>query len=229
VQGYLSRAQAAGVRCFFDCEVIGIRSQGGRVCSVETKRGMIQTPNAVNAAGPWAGMVGRMLGIEIPITPVRRQIVVTTPVPELPAGLPFVIEFATGLYFHREGAALLTGMANPGEPAGFSQVVDPDWEAVHLEAAMNRLPLLKKAGVSSRWAGLYENTPDAFPVLGAVDERPGLYCIAGFSGHGFMHGPVCGLLVAEEILDRKATTVDISRLRLSRFGRGSAAREYNVV
>ncbi len=229
VQGYLSRAQAAGVRCLFDAEVIGIRVEGGHVRAVRTKLGVVQTPNVVNAAGPWAGLVGRMADIDIPVVPVRRQVVVTTPIPELPPGFPFVIEFATGLYFHREAGGLLTGMANPDEPAGFDQSVDLDWELVHLEAATKRLPLLERAGVSSRWAGLYENTPDALPVLGKVEERPGFYCIAGFSGHGFMHGPVCGLLLAEEILEGAAGTIDISGLSLSRFRRGPTAREYNVV
>jgi sarcosine oxidase subunit beta len=229
VQGYIMRAQAAGVKCFFDCEVTGIRSEGGHVRAVESRMGSVQTPSVVNAAGPWAGLVGRMLGVEIPIVPVRRQIVVTTPIPELPSGFPFVIDFATGLYFHPEAGGLLTGMAKPDEPGGFSQIVDFDWEMVHLEEAMRRLPLLKQAGVSSRWAGLYENTPDALPVLGAVEERPGFYCIAGFSGHGFMHGPVCGQLVAEEVLDGEATTIDISSLRLSRFRHGPTIREYNVV
>jgi len=229
VQGYLSCAQAAGVKCFFDAEVTGIRSERGHVRVVETKMGVVQTPNVVDAAGPWAGLVGRMLGIDIPIVPVRRQIVVTTPIPELPPGFPFVIEFASGLYFHREAGGLLTGMANPAEPAGFDQRVDLDWEMVHLEAATRRLPLLEHVGVSSRWAGLYENTPDALPVLGAVEESPGFYCIAGFSGHGFMHGPVCGLLLAEEILEGTATTTDISSLRLSRFRHGPTTREHNVV
>ncbi len=229
VQGYLSRARAQGVKCFFDAEVTGIRAEGGGVLAVETKMGTVRAPNVVNAAGPWAGLVGRMLGVDIPVAPVRRQIVVTTPVPELPPDFPFIIEFASGLYFHREAEGVLTGMANPDEPPGFLQNVDPDWEMVHLEAAARRLPLLERAGVSSRWAGLYENSPDAHPILGAVDDVPGFYCIAGFSGHGFMHGPVCGLLLAEEILEGGAATIDISALRLSRFRRGPTEREYNVV
>ena len=94
---------------------------------------------------------------------------------------------------------------------------------------MARMPLLENAGISSRWAGLYEVSPDAHPILGKVDEVEGLYLIDGFSGHGFMHGPACGLLLAEEILDGSAHTLDITSLRLSRFRKGQPIQEYNVV
>jgi len=229
VQGYVSGARRLGVQCFTDTEVTGIRTNSDRVHAVETKLGVIETPIVVNAAGPWAGQIGRMAGVDVPIVPSRRQIAVTTPLPEVPPDFPFVIEFARSLYFHREGPGILTGMSNNNEPISFNQSVDLEWEMVHLEAACERMPLLESAGISSRWAGLYENTPDAHPILGAVDELAGLYCIAGFSGHGFMHGPVCGLLLAEEILDGKTSSLDISSLRLSRFRRGKTTREYNVV
>jgi len=229
VQGYISGARRLGALCLTDVSVTGIRTDHGRVQAVETEQGVIETPIAVNAAGPWAGQIGRMAGVDVPIVPVRRQIAVTTPLPQIPPDFPFVIEFARSLYFHREGPGILTGMSNNSEPVSFSQNVDPEWEMTHLEAACQRMPLLEQAGISSRWAGLYENSPDAHPILGAVDQLGGFYCIGGFSGHGFMHGPVCGLLLAEEILDGKTSTLDISSLRLSRFQQGKTTREYNVV
>jgi sarcosine oxidase subunit beta len=229
VQGYISGARRLGAKCYTDAEVTGIRTMGGKVRAVETAQGAIETPIIVNAAGPWAGWVGKMAGVELPIVPVRRQIAVTSAIPNLPPDFPFVIEFARSLYFHREGPGILTGMSNVNEPVSFNQNVDSDWELVHFEAACQRLPLLEHAGVASRWAGLYENTPDAHPILGAVDALAGFYCITGFSGHGFMHGPVCGLLLAEEILDGKTSTLDITSLRLNRFQAGPTTREYNVV
>jgi sarcosine oxidase subunit beta len=229
VQGYISGARRLGARCLTDVEVTGVRTAGGRVHAVETQQGVIETPVVVNAAGPWAGWVGRMVGVDVPVMPVRRQIAVTTPLPKVPPDFPFVIEFAPSLYFHREGPGLLTGMTNHDEPVSFAQSVDMQWELVHLEAACKRMPLLESAGISSRWAGLYENSPDAHPILGGVDELTGFYCIAGFSGHGFMHGPVCGKLLAEEILEGQAHTLDVSSLRLNRFKRGPTTREYNVV
>jgi sarcosine oxidase subunit beta len=97
-----------------------------------------------------------------------------------------------------------------------------------MEAAAQRLPLLETAGVVARVAGLYEVTPDAHPILGRTPLE-GFYVCAGFSGHGFMHAPACGRLMTEEILQGRATTLDIAPLRLSRFAKGEASREFNVV
>ncbi|RMF32243.1 MAG: FAD-binding oxidoreductase, partial [Chloroflexi bacterium] len=103
VQGYVTQARRLGAKLFTDVTVTDIRVEGGRVRGVVTDRGEIATPNVVNAAGPWAKVVGAMAGVEIPVEPVRRQIVVTTPLPEIPPDCPFVIGFAQALYFHREG------------------------------------------------------------------------------------------------------------------------------
>lgn len=229
VQGYVNGARRLGVRTLNDVEVTGIDVEGGRVRGVSTPGGRIATDRVVNATGPWASVIGSMAGVAIPVEPLRRQIVVTTPIPALPRDFPFVIDFAKSLYFHQEGEGILTGMSNPYETPGFSQAVDSEWELVHLEAAMQRMPILEDAGIISRWAGLYEVTPDAHPILGRVVEVENFYCITGFSGHGFMHGPVCGLLLAEEILDGKAHTLDVSSLSLERFESGHAVVEYNVV
>jgi sarcosine oxidase subunit beta len=229
VQGYVSGARRLGAKLLNEVEVTGIDVEGGRVRGVLTDRGEVATPVVVNAAGPWLGVVGRMAGVEIPVVPVRRQIVVTGPLPEIPRDFPFVIDFAQSLYFHREGPGILTGMSNPNEPVGFDQSVDPEWELVHLEAAMKRLPILERAGLASHWAGLYEVSPDAHPILGRIPQVEGFYCVGGFSGHGFMHGPVCGLLLAEEILDGRAHTLDITSLYIDRFQMEEGNREYNVV
>jgi sarcosine oxidase subunit beta len=169
-----------------------------------------------------------MAGVHIPITPVRRQMVTTTPLPDLRPDFPFVIDFAQSLYFHREGEGILTGMSNPDEVAGFDQTIDREWEAVALEAAARRLPLLEHAGRLSGWAGLYEVTPDAHPVFGETPVE-GFWVVAGFSGHGFMHGPVAGRLMAERLTQGRFVTVDVSQLDLARFDQGRQIREYNVV
>ena len=169
-----------------------------------------------------------MAGIDIPITPLRRQMITTTPIPELPPDFPFVIDFAQSLYFHPEGEGLLTGMSNPHEKPGFDQRVDEDWEWTALEAAMKRMPLLENVGRLSGWAGLYEMTPDAHPIFGRT-PLDGFWLVAGFSGHGFMHGPVAGKLMAEIILEGRARTVDVNMLDLARFEEGRLIHEYNVV
>jgi sarcosine oxidase subunit beta len=229
VQGYISGARRLGARLMTDVDVTDIQVEQGKIRGIVTNRGEVATSVVVNAAGPWAGQVGEMAGVDIPIVPLRRQIVVTGPLPEVPPDFPFVIDFDQSLYFHREGDGLLTGMSNPGESVGFDQSVDADWELVHLTAAIERLPLLERAGIASRWAGLYEVSPDAHPILGRVPQVKGLYCVGGFSGHGFMHGPICGLLLAEEILDGAAHTLDISSLYIDRFAGNMELVEYNVV
>lgn len=229
VQGYVSGARRLGARLLTDVEVTGIEVAGGRAQGVITNQGRVAAPVVVNAAGPWSAEIGRMAGVEIPIVPVRRQIVVTGPLPEVPPDFPFVVDFAQSLYFHREGPGILTGMSNPDEPPGFNQSVDEEWELVHLEAAMKRMPILERATLASHWAGLYEVSPDAHPLLGRVPELEGFYIIGGFSGHGFMHGPISGLLLAEEILDGRAHTLDISSLSITRFRQGRLIQEYHVI
>jgi sarcosine oxidase subunit beta len=154
--------------------------------------------------------------------------VTTTPLPALPRDFPFVIDFAQSLYFHREGDGVLTGMSNPDEAPGFDQTLDRQWEARALEAAAGRLPMLEGAGRLSGWAGLYEVTPDAHPIFG-VTPVEGFWVVAGFSGHGFMHGPVAGLLMSERITQGRFLTVDVAALDLARFAEGRLVREYNVV
>lgn len=229
VQGYAMGARRLGAKTLTSVEATGIQVKGGRVTAVETSQGVIATPAVVNAAGPWAGQVAAMAGVDLPITPLRRQIVVTTPLTGLPADFPFVIDFSRSLYFHREGEGILTGQSNPHETPGFDQSVDNAWTEQHLELAAWRFPLLSQAGLLSQWAGLYEVTPDAHPVIDGLADPTGFYVAAGFSGHGFMHGPITGLLIAELLLDGRAHSLDIDQLRFSRFAEGDLVREHNVV
>ena len=228
VMGYINSARRLGVKHFADTTVTAIETHGGKVTAVVTNNDRIATPIVLNAAGPWAASIGQMVGLDLPIVPIRRQWFTTTPLPQIPRDFPFVIDFAQSLYFHREGDGLLIGMSNTNEPPSFDQSIDKDWELVTMEAAAKRLPMLETAGVASRLAGLYEVTPDAHPILGSSPVE-GFYVCAGFSGHGFMHGPICGKLLAEEILDGRATTLNIDDLRFDRFAKRATAQEYNVV
>lgn len=228
VLGYINAATRLGAQAVTGIEVSGLVIERGEMRGVETNQGRIASPIVINAAGPWAGLVAQFTGLELPITPVRRQMLTTTPLPQIPEDFPFVVDFAQSLYFHREGEGLLTGMSNPNEKAGFDQGVDEDWELVNLEQAVERLPLLEKAGLTSHWAGLYEVTPDAHPIFGKT-PIVGFYLVGGFSGHGFMHGPIAGKLMAEIILDGQSSTVDVSKLDLARFEEGRLIPEYNVI
>lgn len=229
VQGYVSAASRQGARLLTGVEVTGIKAANGRVEGVVTAAGAIAAGRVLNAAGAWAGLVGRMAGVEIPIVPVKRQIQVTAAVPEIPADFPFVSDYAGSFYFHREGPGLLLGWSDPGQAPGFDQTLDEDSELAHLEASAGRLPLLERTGIARRWGGLYEVTPDHHPIIGPVEGLEGFFTLAGFSGHGFMHGPAAGLLIAEEILDGRSLTLDVTPLRLGRFARGAAFDESFVL
>jgi sarcosine oxidase subunit beta len=228
VMGYIQRARQLGVHTLTDIDVLDLSEQSGEIRVVETSKGSISSPIVVNAAGPWAGKIGSMVGIEIPITPIRRQMITTTPLPDLPVDFPFVIDFAQSLYFHREGEGILTGMSNPKEEPGFDQSIDEVWELEAMEAAAKRMPMLEQAGRMAGWAGLYEVTPDAHPIYGITDVQ-GFYLVGGFSGHGFMHGPISGKLMTEIILEGSSRSVDVSALDLRRFEEDRLIHEYNVV
>ena len=226
--GYVTAAQKMGAKAISGAEVIGITVSGGNVEEVQTSLGGIKTRAVLNVAGPWSGQISKMAGIEIPLLPLRRQMFTTNPLKEVPEDFPFVIDFAKSLYFHREGEGLLIGMSNQEETPGFDQNVDEDFELVNLEAAIERMPLVEKASRASHWAGLYEVTPDAHPIYGGTDINGFTLC-TGFSGHGFMHGPISGKLMSEFILDGKFSSVDVSSLDLKRFEEGRLIQEYNVV
>jgi len=228
VMGYINAAHRLGVTVRSGIEVDAINIKSGKITGVSTPHGTVEAPIVVNAAGPWAGTVSELAGFSIPLTALRRQWFTTTTIPELPPDFPFVIDFTRSLYFHREGEGVLTGMSNPDEIPGFDQSINLDWELFHAKAAIERLPILEQAGLGARQAGLYENTPDAHPIY-SMTPVDGFYIVTGFSGHGFMHGPVSGLLMSEIILDGKATTVDVSMLDLARFEDDRLIHEYNVV
>jgi sarcosine oxidase subunit beta len=228
VMGYIQRARQMGVQAFTDVEVVGVQVQSGKVAGIDTPAGQIQTNTLINAAGPWATRIGKMVDLDLPITPLRRQMVTTTPLPDLATDFPFVIDFAQSLYFHREGEGLLTGMSNPHEQPGYDQSIDDMWEVQALGAAIERMPMLEHAGRLSGWAGLYEVTPDAHPIFGPTPVE-GFLVVGGFSGHGFMHGPIAGRLMSEFVVHGESRSVDISMLDLDRFAEDRLIHEYNVV
>jgi sarcosine oxidase subunit beta len=228
VMGYISAAQKMGVKAINNADVTGIRVSGGKVEAVETTQGVVWTRTVLNAAGPWSGQIGAMAEVPLPVSPIRRQMFTTNPMKEIPADFPFVIDFGQSLYFHRHGDGMLVGMSNPSQKPGFEQTVDEEFELVNLEAAIARMPLMERASRASHWAGLYEVTPDAHPIYGKTNVD-GFFVCTGFSGHGFMHGPVSGKLISELMLDGTFSTVDVSMLDRARFEEGRLIQEYNVV
>jgi sarcosine oxidase subunit beta len=237
--GFARAAQMAGVRVWRDAEVTGIAVLGGRVTEVQTSRGAIATPTVVNAAGPWAGEIGRMAGLDVAVSPERRHIFIAQPAGgggwddeahrgRVPATRVLVIDFDTTFYFHREGAGVLFGMADPAEQPGFDTTVRWDFLPRVTEVAVRRLPALGDAAVTHAWAGLYEMTPDHNAIIGAAPAVEGFYVIAGFSGHGFQHSPAAGRILADLITGRDPG-LDIGGFAFSRFGKPLPAGEASVV
>ncbi len=228
-QGYATAALRSGARVRFDVDVTGIIVDAGRVTGVKTASGDIASRSVVNAAGPWAGELAASAGVELPMEPIPRMVVTTGPFAGVPTSRTLVIDAATSFYLHREGAGVLMGMGGVDEHPSFSLRVDDRFVAEELlPVAVRVFPPLQDAGVAGSWAGLYEMTPDRHPIIGPSPVE-GLWLANGFSGHGFQHAPVVGLLLAEMIVDGAARTVDVSSLDLGRFDRGDLVAETHVV
>jgi sarcosine oxidase subunit beta len=187
----------------------------------------VQAPAVVIAAGAWSGHLGVMAGVDIPVTPRRRHKFMTAPFPtdRIPAATPFIIGQHWGFSMRREGPGLLLGGGRRDEGASFSTEPDAELAPEVLERALQRVPALADARLMRAWAGLYEMTPDQTGIIGAAPGADGLYVVAGFSGHGFMHGPIAGQLMAEVIVHGAARTLDISPLAPDRFARGALTLE----
>lgn len=224
LEGYLSAAERLGVRVEWATEVGGLeRSSRGRIASVTTSRGAIAVESVVNAAGAWAARVAELAGVALPVTPLRRQVAATVPCDLLPASMPMTIWAGDGFHLRvRDGRVLLL-WPTAGEPARpFGTAVEPDWLDAVAEMAHARVPPLRGVEIdrAGSWAGLYEMSPDKHAILGAAPGCENLYLVNGSSGHGVMHAPALGHLLAEIILDGRAATLDVHALRPTRFDEG---------
>ncbi|MFC1915616.1 NAD(P)/FAD-dependent oxidoreductase [Chloroflexota bacterium] len=225
VQGFASAARRLGVKVCEETQVTGIEVGGDRVKGVLTTRDKFEAPVVVNAAGPYARIVGSMAGLKLPISPSRRHVFITEPLTDHPSWLdvcrpdqPMVVDFHNGFWFRREGPSLIFGMRNPNEPEGFSTLVDWDFLAGSLsEIACHRLPPLSDTGIMRGQAGLHSDTPDYMAIMGESTTIRGLYLACGFSGHGFMHSPAVGRLMAELVLGKRTSLKDAYELAPDRF------------
>jgi sarcosine oxidase subunit beta len=228
VQGYAFAARGHGAQIRVNCEVLEIQTEGGQIAAVVTDQGSVRTDTVICAAGAWSRSCARMVGVELPVTPLRRQVLFTEAVDWLPADLPFTIDFESSFYFHREGPGLLMGMSDPDEKPGFSVETTEDWIPGLMEVLRRRAPRIADVGIRGGWAGLYEMSPDHNAIIG---EAPGvarfLYA-TGFSGHGFLQGPAVGEILRDLVLGHEPF-VDISPLGVERFDAAALRPEYNVV
>jgi glycine/D-amino acid oxidase-like deaminating enzyme len=228
--GFSKRARERGARVWLETEATGIDVEQGRVRGVNTSRGYVSTRAVVNAAGPWAKLVGRLAGVDMPVEPLKRQIVKTEAFHQLPARLPMVIDMSSGFHFRREGESFLLAWPDPEQAFEFKTDFDYEFIEKILPLAASRVPAFAEVEVNPRrcWAGMYEVTPDNHAIIGRAPGIDGFYLANGFSGHGVMHSPATGRIISDLILHGEMRSIDASSLAVERFAGGSLLRETAV-
>jgi sarcosine oxidase subunit beta len=250
MMGFMLNAREKGVRLWLDTQVTGIDVDSSgrqgvdtgeapalpvlesrRIAGVHSSRGFISTRVVVNAAGAWAAEVAKMAGAELPVEPLRRQLVPTEPFDQLPHRFPMVIDMSTGFHFRREGKGILLAWNDPKETPGFKTDFDSSFIEKILTHAASRVPVLAEAEVNPRraWAGLYEMTPDHHAIISPAPNVEGLFFVNGFSGHGVMHSPASGRITADLVLQGHSDLIDASQLSVSRFAEGRSLEETAIL
>jgi sarcosine oxidase, subunit beta len=231
MNGFMARAIDRGAEIWRGTEVIGISTDHATVSGVVTTKGEVSAPVVVNAAGPWAAGVALLAGAELPVQPLRRMLVPTEPFPGLPERLPMMIDMSTGWHFRQEGLGLLMAWAHPNEQSAFRTDFDPAYLEKSLTHAAFRVPDFANLQVNPRrcWAGMYEMSPDHHAILGPAPEIGGFYFANGFSGHGVMHSPATGRILADLILHGTTHVIDAKDLNVQRFGEGRAIEETAIL
>ncbi|HUP00370.1 MAG TPA: FAD-dependent oxidoreductase [Gemmatimonadota bacterium] len=240
LRGYLEAAARSGVRIRYgeSCRKIRVEPRGdgsrapARVTGVRTERGDIATPAVVDAAGAWAAEVASLAGAALPVRPERRQVAATAPFDGLPAAMPMTIFADDGFHLRvRDGRTLLLWPRESRSSDPFDTRFDPKWLDGLMDLAVRRVPCLARTAIDpgACRAGLYEMSPDRHAILGESPEVKGLYYACGSSGHGIMHAPALGQLLAEIVLDGEASSLDVRALRPSRFDEGDPNPEAGLL
>ena len=233
VMGYAIGAKRHGAVVLTNTEVLSIEIIGDQIRSVTTTLGKVETGTVINCAGAWSPNVGDMVGLNLPVTPYRRELVITKELgvdfADLPSSMPMTIDYSSTLYWHREGKGLLMGFSDKSNPAGYETPRDPDFLLKLGEIASVRAPRLLDIGVGRGWVGLYEVTPDHNAILGEYSKVSRYFYATGFSGHGFLQGPAIGEILRDLYLGREPF-ISVSALSADRFERPNSLRpEYNIV
>lgn len=227
VWGYAHGAQKLGVEIVPFNEVLGFKTTGRRIDGVLTAQGEIQTNRVVNAAGAWSPEIARMLGVELPNKAHRHEICSTEPL-KLFLG-PLVADLSNGLYFSQSmRGEIVGGISNHDVPDGLNMDSSHRFLGLYGKALVNTCPILGRIKVLRQWAGCYDLTPDANPIVGQVDEVDEFYQASGFMGHGFMMAPVMGKLIAQHIAEQSDLPL-FSRWNLRRFKEGKLLGESMII
>ena len=224
---YANAARRLGVQVELFTRVNRVLTDGGRVTGVETSRGTISAPLVVNVAGSHSVPIAKTAGVDLPITPCRRQILVTEPLERFFD--PMIISFSFGIYFRQvRHGSVIGGFGDPDEPPGFNQTSSLEFLTTMSSKLAFLMPRLRSVKVVRQWGGLYDLTPDAQPILGETDGVEGFFQASGFSGHGFMIAPKVASLVAFVVAGTEPD-LDISRLNARRFTEGPVTTDKSVV
>jgi sarcosine oxidase, subunit beta len=229
VHGYLAAATGLGVTVRTGARVVAIdaAADGALVHTADGSR--YATAAVVCATGAWSRAVGDMVGVALPVEPLRRQIGFTPPLPPTPSPVPFTIDFSTTAYFHgAEDGGLVVGMSDSGETAGFDRTVTDAWHPGLRTALASFAPALVDVPIVRGWAGLYEMTPDCNGLIGEADAGFRFLYAAGFSGHGFLQGPAVGECVRDLYLGL-ACAIDVSCFDARRFERAAVRTELGII
>lgn len=222
LNGYITAAKKLDVTFLYDTEVTTIMQKEGRLMSVVTPQETYSTDIFINAAGAWAGEIARLAGIDLPLKPLKRQVCKITQKNILPADMPMTIWVDNSFHFRmRDEHLILLHPCDPENPENFSTEVEDSWLEKTFNIGLNRIPALKNCSIdiSGSWAGLYEISPDEHIMLGLADGTENFYLANGSSGHGVMHSPAIGQLLAE-LISGKNTSIDITPLSPNRFKEG---------
>lgn len=233
VLGYATGARRLGATVRTGVAVTGIEVFGAEICAVHTDAGAVRTATVICAAGPWSAAVGAMVGVELPVTPMRRQILITEPLRDdilalLPETMPMTIDASSTFYLHREGPGVLFGMSYQDEEPGFLEDYSESWLPDLAAAIERRCPVLLEVGIAHRWSGLYEVTPDHNALIGESSTTSRFLYATGFSGHGFLQGPAVGEVIRDLYLGREPV-VDVTALTANRFEDDALRGEVNIV
>ncbi len=230
--GFTSCATERGAKVWKSTEVTAINRDASGVTGVETTRGPVSTRVVVNAGGAWAAQVAALAGIDLPVQPLRRQLVPTEPFDRVSHEIPMVIDMTNGFHFRPESLGFLLAWNDPEETTGYKTDFEPSFIEKILIRAADRVPCFENLAVNPKraWAGLYEMSPDHHCILGPVEGVPGFFCANGFSGHGVMHSPATGKILADLILHGKTEVVsNVEALSLARFAKGELLHETAVL
>lgn len=208
-----------GAVVHFDRKVTKLICDGNTIKGVETEQGTISCPIIVNAAGPYAAQLAATAGITIPVQPFRRQVYVCTNPKDVRPVNPFILDLATGFYMHQEANSktVLLGGTDQDTWPGFEEMVDKTVAEDFFLGATEIIPSVMDIKWLRTYTGICEQTPDFHPIIGEVPELKGFYLANGLSGHGFMHAPAVGRIVADLIINGKTKLIDLNLFRLNRF------------